>query len=130
MDTLLICSYFQLICSCNIYVLNLLSDEKKVYDVNDYENQLYKVEYVNDYILLENSIYASSGNCIYKINITSGEILRYDNRTQRTKTYDLLFSDEKKIYALTNINSNSFRLEELVFGNETDASILSTKELK
>lgn len=36
----------------------------------------------------------------------------------------------KKIYALTNINSNSFRLEELVFGNETDASILSTKELK
>lgn len=96
MDTLLICSYFQLICSCNKYVLNLLSDEKKVYDVNDYENQLYKVEYVNDYILLENSIYASSGNCIYKTNITSGEILRYDNRTQRTKTYDLLFSDEKK----------------------------------
>ena len=83
-----------------IYVLNLKTGEKAIYDINDCASLPTSVDYINDYIILEENIYLTSNvsNYIIIIELDTGKIS--SKMTNQGLSFDYLYACDKRLFSL------------------------------
>lgn len=113
-----------------IYILDLITGEKKIYDLNDCKQLIFKMNSINDYIIFNNYIYASAGfaNYIMQVNLVTGEI-SYKKLPGETLWFGNLLIGNNKLYVMCseeNVYSDNRKLVEL----NLDGAQIIVKEIE
>lgn len=118
-----------------VYILNLVTGAKKIYDVNDCAGLVFKVDRIVDLVCIKDVIYVAYGsNLIIKIDMASDDIKQYFTSEMDNFYYSFLNTNGDQLFALrfdvdmVTGNSNMNGVEELIIPPEPGNEI-TIKEL-
>jgi hypothetical protein len=127
-------NYFVFIEGTDVYVLNLISGEKKIYNINDYGNE---GNYIHNSLLLNNEIYITTGgNSLYIIDLLTDKVITSTEPIDPSKigqvpinAIGLLFTDGSQLYSILS-NTSVWTGENIRLSRITiDGYSLSMKEV-
>jgi len=98
--------------STYIYILDLITGEKKIYDLNDYDGLTDRIEFITDYIIVDNILYATvniSGG-IFTIDLKTEEIT-YIKSKNSAELYYILYAGDGKLYTYSFITNKLYEFD-------------------